>query len=82
MDERQTDRREVDGEGEDDKRHDPEHGLHGSQVGVVETRLCTQLKRGPIMNSFKTLQLRVSQSHRNRTVLSDACWVKDDSPPG
>lgn len=46
VNEQQTDRREVDGEGEDDKRHDPEYGLHGSQVGVVETRLCTQLKKG------------------------------------
>ncbi len=43
--ERQTDRGEVDGEREDDQRHYPEHGLHGSQVGVVDTRLCTQLSR-------------------------------------
>lgn len=41
-----TDCGEVDGEGEDDKGHDPEHGLHGSQVGVVDTGLCTQLKKG------------------------------------
>lgn len=40
----QTDCGEVDGEGEDDQRHDPEHSLHGSKVGVVDTGLCPQLK--------------------------------------
>lgn len=44
MGEWQTDRGEVDSEGEDDKGHDPEHSLHGSQVGVVDTGLCAQLK--------------------------------------
>lgn len=42
---RQTDSGEVDGHGEDDEGHDPEHGLHGSQVGVVDTRLGAQLKK-------------------------------------
>lgn len=44
---RQTDRGEVDGEGEDDERHDPEHCLHGAQVGVVDTGLCAQLQEKP-----------------------------------
>lgn len=44
--EQQTDHGEIDREREDDKRHDPEHCLHGSQVGIVDTRLCTQLQRG------------------------------------
>lgn len=43
--ERQADRWEVDCEREDDERHDPEHRLHGSQVGIVDTRLCAQLQR-------------------------------------
>lgn len=42
----ETDHGEIDREREDDKRHDPEHCLHGSQVGIVDTRLCTQLQRG------------------------------------
>lgn len=45
MSEWQTDCGEVDGEGEDDQRHDPEHSLHGSKVGVVDTGLCAQLKK-------------------------------------
>lgn len=44
MSEWQTNRGEADSEGEDDKGHDAEHSLHDSQVGVVDTRLCTQLK--------------------------------------
>lgn len=43
--EKQADRWEVDGEREDDKRHDPENRLHGSQVRIVNTRLCAQLQR-------------------------------------
>lgn len=42
---RQTDCGEVDCHGEDDEGHDPEDGFHGPQVGVVDTRLCTQLKK-------------------------------------
>lgn len=42
--ERQTDRGKVDSEREDDEGHDPEHSLHGAQIGVINTRLCTQLK--------------------------------------
>lgn len=40
-----TDCGEVDGEREDDQRHDPEHSLHGSKVGVVDAGLCPQLKK-------------------------------------
>lgn len=42
--EKQTDRGEVDGKREDDEGHDPEHCLHGLQVGVVNSGLCTQLE--------------------------------------
>lgn len=80
MKERQTDRREVDGEGEDDKRHDPEHGLHGSQVGVVETRLCTQLKN-VTKNDFIQQTATTSLITTELCCVSTACWVKD-SPPG
>lgn len=36
--------REVNGHRQDDKRHNSEDSLHCSQVGVVYTRLCSQLK--------------------------------------
>lgn len=52
----QTDCREVDGHGEDDKGHDPEHGFHGSQVGVVDTRLGTQLKK-EVTSNYQNLSL-------------------------
>lgn len=42
---RQTDRGEVDSEGEDDEGHDPEHRLHGSEVGVVHAGFCPQLEK-------------------------------------
>lgn len=55
-----TDRGEVDREREDDKRHDSEHSLHSSQVGIVNTGLCTQLKSGK--HSEKTWIRRLSQA--------------------
>ena len=39
-----TDRGEVDGEGQDDEGHDPEHRLHGLHVGVIDARLGAQLR--------------------------------------
>lgn len=56
---RQTDCREVDGHGKDDEGHDPEHGFHGSQVGVVNTRLCTQLKQKYTRSSIPTLNANI-----------------------
>lgn len=59
LSERQTDCREVDGHGKDDEGHDPEHGFHGSQVGVVNTRLCTQLKQKYTRSSIPTLNANI-----------------------
>lgn len=70
--EEQADRWEVDGEREDDKRHDPEHRLHGSQVGIVNTRLCAQLQKE--RNIKRT---RPISCHRLETV-----WCLADAPPG
>lgn len=50
----QTDCRKVDGHGEDDEGHYPKHGFHGSQVGIVDTRLCTQLEQEYTRSSTST----------------------------
>lgn len=61
----QTDCREVDGHGKDDERHDPEDGFHSSQVGVVDTRLCTQLKKK--QNHTPTLKVNAPIYHVSQT---------------
>lgn len=74
----ETDRGEVDREGEDDEGHDPEHGLHGFQVGVVDTGLCPQLKKRRSDNE-RIIKEKLDYIKRLPRPLN---WAKAGEPPG